>query len=33
LTNLTAVYLMGNPINPQICPLERESICKWRCGQ
>jgi len=29
LTNLTDLYLSGNPIAPKTCPLSPESICKW----
>jgi internalin A len=29
LTNLTELYLSGNPIAPKTCPLKPESICKW----
>jgi len=29
LTNLLELYLGGNPIAPETCPLKRESICKW----
>src|SRR5919199_1365751 len=29
LTNLIALYLGGNPLAPETCPLKRESICNW----
>jgi hypothetical protein len=29
LTNVLELYLGGNPIAPETCPLKQESICKW----
>ena len=29
LTNLTSLYLSGNPISPKTCPLKPESFCNW----
>jgi hypothetical protein len=29
LTNLIELYLGGNPIAPETCPLKEESLCNW----
>jgi hypothetical protein len=29
LTNLNLIYLSGNPITPNTCPLKPEFICHW----
>jgi internalin A len=30
LTNLSELYLSGNPITPKTCPFKQESICHWK---